>query len=99
MKPHTSVEKAYSLAHEHYLELGIDTERVVERLDQVVLSIPCWQADDIRGFETDAGGASGGIQVTGNYPGRAANLEELRNDLAFVLSMIPGNHRVNLHSI
>jgi L-rhamnose isomerase len=99
MKPYPSAEKAYRLAHEHYLELGIDTERSLERLDQVVLSIPCWQADDISGFEVHAGGASGGIQVTGNYPGKANNIDELRSDLAFVLSMLPGGHRVNLHSI
>lgn len=99
MKPFPSIESAYQQAHEQYLELGVDTDRALQRMSHVVLSIPCWQADDIQGFEVSAGGASGGIQVTGNYPGRSRNIGEMRKDLDFVLSQIPGKHRVNLHAI
>jgi len=99
MKPFPLIENAYKQAHEQFLELGVDTDRALQRMNHVILSIPCWQADDIQGFEISAGGASGGIQVTGNYPGKARNIQEMRKDLEFVLSLIPGNHRVNLHAI
>ncbi len=99
MKSDLFVEKAYQQAHERYLELGVNTVEVLNWMHHVVLSIPCWQADDVQGFEFTAGGASGGMQVTGNYPGRARNLEELQSDLELVLELVPGRHRINIHSI
>lgn len=99
MKSSQTIQAAYRQANERYLEIGVDSARVLEQMNQVALSIPCWQADDIQGFEVHAGGASGGIQVTGNYPGKARNIDEMQQDLDLVLKLIPGNHRINLHSI
>ena len=99
MKQDIAIEKAYNLAQEAYFSLGVDTDRAIKRMNHVVLSLPCWQGDDIGGFEPDAGGAGGGIQVTGNYLGKASTMDELQHDLAFVLKMIPGRQRINLHSI
>jgi len=99
MKHETAIEKAYDLARESYYSIGVDTDRAMQRMNHVVLSLPCWQGDDIAGFESNAGGSGGGLQVTGNYPGKAATLGELQHDLEFVLSMIPGQHRISLHSI
>lgn len=90
---------AYEIARERYAEFGIDTEKVLEQMDGFHLSLHCWQADDVVGFEPKAGALSGGIQTTGNYPGRARNIEELRADILKALSLIPGTHRLNLHAI
>lgn len=90
--------KSYELAKEKYKEIGIDVESVLERLEKIPVSLHCWQGDDVSGFEND-GTLTGGIQATGNYPGKARNGEELRRDLEKALSMIPGKHRLNLHSI
>lgn len=68
-------------------------------MDKISLSLHCWQADDVTGFENQGGSLSGGIQVTGNYPGRARNIDELRADILKAKSMIPGSHRLNLHEI
>ena len=89
----------YSYAQETYAALGVDTEAVLKRLATVPLSLHCWQGDDVGGFET-AGATldGGGIQVTGNYPGKARTLEELRADLDLALSLLPGKHRLNLHA-
>jgi len=89
----------YSYAQETYAALGIDTEAVLKRLATVPLSLHCWQGDDVGGFET-AGATlgGGGIQVTGNYPGKARTLDELRQDLDKALSLLPGKHRLNLHA-
>ncbi|GAB4307189.1 MAG: L-rhamnose isomerase [Promethearchaeota archaeon] len=94
------VEIAFEVAKAKYERLGVDVERAMELLDQVHLSLPCWQGDDVGGFE-GLGGATpgGGIQATGNYPGKARNPEELRRDLDAALSLIPGTHRVNLHAM
>jgi L-rhamnose isomerase len=94
------LEKAYAIAAERYAEAGIDTEKALSRLQKMAISLHCWQADDVRGFET-AGGEdlTGGIQTTGNYPGRARNVDELRADVLKAVSMIPGHHRLNLHEI
>ncbi len=94
------LEKAYAIAAERYAEAGIDTEKALGRLQKMAISLHCWQADDVRGFES-AGGEdlTGGIQTTGNYPGRARNVEELRSDVLKATSMIPGRHRLNLHEI
>ncbi len=95
-----SLETAYAYARERYAELGIDTDKALKDLDKVSISLHCWQADDVGGFErTDSTLSGGGIQVTGNYPGKARNIEELRNDLEKAYSLIPGKHRFNMHAI
>lgn len=93
------VQKAYEVAKERYAAYGIDTEKVLEQLQNFHLSMHCWQADDVSGFEVQAGALSGGIQSTGNYPGKARNIDELRSDILKAKSLIPGTHRLNLHEI
>lgn len=93
------INKAYEIAKERYAAVGIDTEKVMETMQDFHLSLHCWQADDVIGFEKQAGALSGGIQTTGNYPGRARNIDELRADILKATSMIPGTHRLNLHEI
>ena len=92
------VLKAYAIAKERYAALGVDTDKVLEQLQNFHLSMHCWQADDVAGFES-AGDLTGGIQATGNYPGKARNLEELQADILKAKSLIPGTHRLNLHEI
>jgi L-rhamnose isomerase len=89
----------YSYAQQSYANLGVDTEAALKRLATVPLSLHCWQGDDVGGFET-AGATldGGGIQVTGNYPGKARTLAELRQDLDQALALLPGKHRINLHA-
>lgn len=94
-----AIKQAYELARERYAALGIDTDKVLEQMDNFHLSLHCWQADDVVGFEPKAGALSGGIQTTGNYPGRARNIDELRADILKAMSLIPGTHRLNLHAI
>ena len=93
------INKAYEIAKERYAEFGIDTEKVLAQLQDFHLSMHCWQADDVKGFEMQAGALSGGIQATGNYPGAARNIDELRADILKAKSLIPGTHRLNLHEI
>lgn len=93
------IEDVYAFARERFGECGIDTEKVLRRLDEVPISIQCWQGDDVLGFESANASLTGGIQTTGNYPGRARNVEELRSDLELALTLIPGAKRVNLHAI
>jgi L-rhamnose isomerase len=95
----SAIEKVYDLARERYATLDVDTERALEILRTVAVSLHCWQGDDVGGFENDEGLTGGGIQATGHYPGKARNADELRADLAKALSLIPGQHRVNLHAI
>ena len=92
------INQAYDIARERYAELGIDTEKVLTQLQDFHLSMHCWQADDVAGFES-AGDLTGGIQTTGNYPGKARNIDELRADILKAKSLIPGTHRLNLHEI
>ncbi|MBO4995650.1 MAG: L-rhamnose isomerase [Muribaculaceae bacterium] len=92
------IAKAYEMARERYNEIGIDTDKVLDILQKVEISLHCWQTDDVRGFES-AGDLTGGIQATGNYPGRARNIDEVRADILKAMSMIPGKHRLNLHEI
>ncbi len=90
---------SYSLAQETYAAYGVETEAALQKLAEVPLSLHCWQGDDVGGFENpEAGLTGGGIQATGNYPGKARTLEELRQDLAKAYSLIPGKHRLNLHA-
>lgn len=91
------MSKAYKLAKEKYAKLGIDTEKVIEDLKKVNVSVHCWQGDDVKGFDFD-GELSGGIQTTGNYPGRARNAEELMADLDKALSLDGGAHKINVHA-
>lgn len=93
------IEDGYSLAQERFAAQGIDTNRALDALDAIPISLQCWQGDDVRGFENPGGELTGGIQATGNYPGRARNPQELRSDLELALSLIPGRMRVNLHAI
>jgi len=92
------INQAYAIAKERYAALGIDTEKAIEALQNVHLSLHCWQTDDVGGFES-AGDLTGGIQSTGNYPGKARNIEEVRADIVKAKSLIPGSHRLNLHEI
>ena len=95
-----SIEQAYNAAKERYAGMGVDTDKAIEKLSKVSVSLHCWQGDDVGGFETPESTLSGGgIQVTGNYPGKARNVSELRADLEKAFSVIPGNHRLNLHAI
>lgn len=91
--------QAYQIARARYAEMGVDTEKVLEQMQNFHLSLHCWQADDVHGFEVQAGALSGGIQSTGNYPGAARNIDELRADILKAKSLIPGSHRLNLHEI
>jgi len=93
------IEDAYTLARDRFRELGIETDLMLHELDEIPISIQCWQGDDVLGFENPNGSLTGGIQATGNYPGRARNATELRADLEMALSLIPGAKRVNLHAI
>jgi L-rhamnose isomerase len=94
-----TVQSAYELAKERYAAVGVNTDAVLEKIQKISLSLHCWQADDVSGFENPDGQLSGGIQATGNYPGKARNIEELRADIIKAASLIPGQHRLNLHAI
>lgn len=97
MTKHT--QASYELAKDFYAGIGVDTEKAMERLAKIPVSLHCWQGDDVGGFENPDGELSGGIAVTGNYPGKARSAEELRKDLDLVYSLLPGRHRLNLHAI
>jgi L-rhamnose isomerase len=89
---------AYLCAREAYLAAGVDTESALSTLATVPISLHCWQGDDVGGFERSGEALGGGIAATGNYPGKARTIDELRRDLEQALSLIPGRHRVNLHA-
>jgi len=93
------IEQAFELAKQRYADIGVDVDRAMARLDSVPVSMHCWQGDDVRGFENPQGALTGGIQATGNYPGKARNAAELRADLEKAMSLIPGPKRLNLHTI
>lgn len=92
------VEKAYDLARERYAGVGVDVAAAIERLARIPISLHCWQGDDVGGFENTGSQLGGGLAVTGNYPGKARNPQELRSDIELALSFIPGRHRLNLHA-
>jgi L-rhamnose isomerase len=95
-----NIKKSYQLAKEQYAELGVDTDKVLKQMDDVVISLHCWQTDDVGGFEREGAElGGGGIQATGNFPGKAKTLEQMRSDLDKVLSLLPGKQRLNLHAI
>jgi L-rhamnose isomerase len=95
----TQIEAAYALARERYAALGVDTDHALARLAGIPISLHCWQGDDVGGFENAGGELGGGLAVTGNYPGKARNAGELRQDLDKTYSLIPGRHRLALHAI
>ncbi len=80
-----------------YAEYGVDVEKAFATLKEIPVSLHCWQGDDVVGFDGE-GALSGGIQTTGNYPGKARSFEELKADLAFAFSLMPGKKRLNLHA-
>jgi L-rhamnose isomerase len=88
----------YEKAKSEYQKWGIDVDGAVKKCASIPVSLHCWQGDDVTGFEKSAGPLSGGIQTTGNYPGKARNKDELMKDLEFVYSLIPGRKRLNLHA-
>lgn len=90
---------AFEFSLERYAELGVDVENALQTLAQVPISIHCWQGDDVGGFESPDATLGSGLAVTGNYPGKARSIDELRQDLEKALSLIPGQHRLNLHAI
>jgi len=91
--------QAYEMAKELYAEYGVDTDKAIERVSKIAISMHCWQGDDVGGFENPDGDLTGGIQVTGNYPGKAKTIAQLRQDFDKAASLIPGKKRINLHSI
>ncbi len=94
----SSVDTAYQLARQSYADLGTDTDKAIAALKSIPISLHCWQGDDVGGFENSAGLTGGGIQATGNYPGKARTPDELRADLDKAYSLIPGRHRLALHA-
>ncbi len=92
------IKKAFEDAKEQYASLGVDASQAIEQLEKLSISIHCWQADDVSGFENPEGELTGGIQATGNYPGKARTIEELKADLEKVIKLIPGKHRISLHA-
>ncbi len=95
----TLVKAAYQAAKQSFADIGINTDEALDRLDSIAVSMHCWQGDDVAGFEAGASALSGGIQATGNYPGKARNARELRQDLETAMALIPGAKRLNLHAI
>ncbi len=94
------VLRAYELAKEQYASLGVDTDAAIAKMKDVKISLHCWQADDVGGFEKpDSSLGGGGIQVTGNYPGKARSIVEMKSDLEKTMSLLPGKQRLNLHAI
>jgi len=93
------IKKAFEVAQERYAAVGVDVQKAMDDLQKLQISMHCWQADDVTGFENPNAELSGGIQATGNYPGKARNIEELRADILKAKSFIPGTHRLNLHEI
>ena len=93
------IEKTYELAKQRYAELGVDTEKAIQKLSGIAISLHCWQGDDVGGFDKAQETLGGGIMATGAYPGKARTVDELRTDLEKTLSLIPGKHRLNLHAM
>ncbi|NLV19621.1 MAG: L-rhamnose isomerase [Bacteroidetes bacterium] len=94
-----TIEKAYQIAKAQYAEMGVDTDAVITELDKIVISMHCWQTDDVGGFEKEGAElGGGGIQATGNFPGKAKTIAQMRADLEKVMSLVPGKQRLNLHA-
>lgn len=95
----TSIDQAWELAKQRFNAVGVDVENALKTMERLPVSMHCWQGDDVAGFENPEGSLTGGIQATGNYPGKARNAAELRTDLEMALTLIPGPKRLNLHAI
>lgn len=95
----SAILKAYELAKEQYESIGVRVSDVLKKFDNINLSVHCWQTDDVSGFEESGGSLGGGLAVTGNYPGKARNIHEMRDDLEKVYGLVPGSQRLNLHAI
>jgi len=93
------IQDAYGLAKARYALFGVSTDKAINTLAQIPIGLHCWQGDDVAGFENPEGELGGGIAATGNYPGKPRNADELRRDLDKAYSLIPGDHRLNLHAI
>ena len=94
-----STQKAYEIAKEIYAGIGVDTDKALEMMKNFVLSVHCWQGDDVTGFENSGASLDGGLAATGNYPGKARNPQELRKDITKALEFIPGKKKVNIHAM
>lgn len=99
MKKNETVLKAFEIAKERYAAVGVNVDAALKQLEKLSISLHCWQTDDVIGFETLGNQGGSGIQATGNYPGRARNIDEVQADIEKVISMLGGNHRFNLHAI
>ena len=93
-----AIKQAYEIAKEIYAGIGVDTDKVIKELKEIPISIHCWQGDDVGGFEGTGGALTGGIQATGNYPGKATTIAQLRADFEKSTSLIPGKKRISLHA-
>jgi len=98
MNQNSTIEKTYQLANDQYGAWGVDVVAALDRLSAISISLHCWQGDDVNGFENFGEAIGGGLAVTGNYPGRARTIDELRSDLEQAYRLIPGRHRLNLHA-
>ncbi|MFV0289242.1 MAG: L-rhamnose isomerase [Mycoplasmatales bacterium] len=94
-----NLNEAYKYAQDYYQKRGVDTEQAMKKMQDISISLHCWQTDDIEGFELSENLGGGGILSTGNFPGKARNIDEVKQDLSFVFSTLPGQHRLNLHAI
>ena len=94
-----TVEERYQNAKARYAEIGVDTDAALKKLQDVKISMHCWQGDDVKGFLNPDGELTGGIMSTGNYPGAAHTPDQLRQDIEKAFSLIPGTHKLNLHAI
>ena len=92
------IESAFAAAKERYAAIGVDVDQAMQKLSGISISMHCWQGDDVGGFENAGGELGGGLAATGNYPGKARSADELRRDLDKAYSLVPGNHRLNLHA-
>lgn len=92
------IKQAFEVAKSRYATVGVDVESAIAKLDKLSISLHCWQTDDVAGCEAPEGDLTGGIQTTGNYPGKARNIAEIRADIDKAMSLIPGEHRVNIHA-
>ncbi len=90
---------AFKESAERYAEIGVDVENAIQTLSEVPISMHCWQGDDVGGFENPDATLGSGLAVTGNYPGKAGSIDELRQDIEKAMSLVPGQHRLNLHAI
>jgi len=99
MAKESNVKQAFEAAADRYAAIGVDVNDALNKLQKISISLHCWQTDDVVGFENQGGSLTGGIQVTGNYPGRARTIDEVRSDVLKAASMIGGKHRLNLHEI